>query len=98
MNWPSANEFSYFCFPNKDVSVTKVRLAAEELYKFNTVAELFGSEFVKKILITADMDRSCDDPDSLRERMDEMGIKRLEMVHQRGEAALARALRGLCGV
>ena len=28
------NEFSYFCFPNKDVSVTKVRLAAEELYKF----------------------------------------------------------------
>lgn len=71
---------------------------SEELYKFNTVAELFGSEFVKKILITADMDRSCGDPDSLRERMDEMGIKRLEMVHQRGEAALARALRGLCGV
>ncbi len=27
------NEFSYFCFPKADVSVTKVRLAAEELYK-----------------------------------------------------------------
>ena len=27
------NEFSYFCFPEKDVSVTKVRLATEELYK-----------------------------------------------------------------
>ncbi len=27
------NEFSYFCFPKGDVSVTKVRLAAEELYK-----------------------------------------------------------------
>ncbi|MBO5379427.1 MAG: 1-acyl-sn-glycerol-3-phosphate acyltransferase [Clostridia bacterium] len=27
------NEFSYFCFPEKNVSVTKVRLACEELYK-----------------------------------------------------------------
>ena len=26
------NEFSYFCFPPKDVSVTKARLATEELY------------------------------------------------------------------
>ena len=27
------NEFSYFCFPPKDVSVSKARLATEELYK-----------------------------------------------------------------
>ncbi len=27
------NEFSYFCFPGENVSVTKVRLACEELYK-----------------------------------------------------------------
>ena len=27
------NEFSYFCFPKEDVSVTKARLATEELYK-----------------------------------------------------------------
>lgn len=27
------NEFSYFCFPDDNVSVTKVRLATEELYK-----------------------------------------------------------------
>ncbi|MBR5520527.1 MAG: 1-acyl-sn-glycerol-3-phosphate acyltransferase [Oscillospiraceae bacterium] len=27
------NEFSYFCFPPNDVSVTKARLATEELYK-----------------------------------------------------------------
>ena len=27
------NEFSYFCFPPKNVSVTKARLATEELYK-----------------------------------------------------------------
>lgn len=27
------NEFSYFCFPKGDVSVTKARLATEELYK-----------------------------------------------------------------
>ena len=27
------NEFSYFCFPKNNVSVTKARLATEELYK-----------------------------------------------------------------
>ena len=27
------NEFSYFCFPKTEVSVTKARLATEELYK-----------------------------------------------------------------
>ncbi|MBR4077808.1 MAG: hypothetical protein IKK17_04300 [Oscillospiraceae bacterium] len=27
------NEFSYFCFPENHVSVTKTRLATEELYK-----------------------------------------------------------------
>lgn len=29
------NEFSYFCFPKEHVSVTKARLATEELYKMN---------------------------------------------------------------
>ncbi len=32
------NEFSYFCFPPKEVSVTKVRLATEELYKMKKQA------------------------------------------------------------
>ena len=71
---------------------------SEELYKFNTVAELFGSEFVRKILVTADMENSCHDADSLRERMDEMGIKRIESAHEKREASLARVLRGLCGI
>jgi len=31
------NEFSYFCFPKGDVSVTKARLATEELYKMKKV-------------------------------------------------------------
>ena len=31
------NEFSYFCFPNEKVSVSKVRLATEELYKMKKV-------------------------------------------------------------
>ena len=32
------NEFSYFCFPDKNVSVTKARLATEELYKMKKTA------------------------------------------------------------
>ncbi len=71
---------------------------SEELYKFNTVAELFGRELVKKILVTANMDHACDDPDTLRERMDEMGIRRIERAHEKREASLARVLRGLCGI
>jgi hypothetical protein len=31
------NEISYFCFPKSNASVTKVRLAAEELYKMKRV-------------------------------------------------------------
>ena len=31
------NEFSYFCFPKSDASVTKARLATEELYKIKRV-------------------------------------------------------------
>ncbi len=32
------NEFSYFCFPKGNVSVTKARLATEELYKMKKVS------------------------------------------------------------
>jgi len=31
------NEFSYFCFPKSEVSVSKVRLATEELYKMKKI-------------------------------------------------------------
>ena len=67
----------------------------DELYKFNTVADLFGSEDVKKVLVTSDIERACNDPASLRERMDEMGIKRIENVHQKTDRALMRTLRGV---
>ena len=67
----------------------------DELYKFNTVAEHFGSEYVKKVIVTADMEASCTDPASLRERMDEMGIKRIENTHLRSEGSLMRPLRGI---
>ena len=33
------NEFSYFCFPKSNVSVTKARLATEELYKIKRVRQ-----------------------------------------------------------
>ena len=34
------NEFSYFCFPKGEVSVTKARLATEELYKMKKKAKI----------------------------------------------------------
>ena len=41
------NEFSYFCFPKSDVSVTKARLATEELYKMKKVRRRPAKEIQK---------------------------------------------------
>ena len=38
------NEFSYFCFPKGNVSVTKARLATEELYKIKRVRRRAAKE------------------------------------------------------
>ncbi len=38
------NEFSYFCFPKGNVSVTKARLATEELYKMKKARRRSGYE------------------------------------------------------
>ena len=70
---------------------------SDELYKFNTVADLFGSDSVKKVFVCADMEHCCSDPDMLRERMDEMGIKRIENIHQKTAGTLKRTLCGIFG-
>ena len=36
------NDFSYFCFPKNEVSVTKARLATEELYKMKKIRSTEG--------------------------------------------------------
>ena len=36
------NEFSYFCFPKRNVSVAKARLAVEELYKMKKKQRVRG--------------------------------------------------------
>ena len=38
------NEFSYFCFPEGNVSVTKARLATEELYKIKKAKQRSGEK------------------------------------------------------
>jgi hypothetical protein len=43
------NEFSYFCFPGKNVSVTKARLATEELYKIEKEKKIAARRKKKEI-------------------------------------------------
>ena len=38
------NEFSYFCFPKDNISVTKARLATEELYKIKKAKQRSGEK------------------------------------------------------
>ena len=49
------NEFSYFCFPDNNVSVTKARLATEELYKIEKEKKIAarGKRREKTVAVTA---------------------------------------------
>ena len=46
------NEFSYFCFPDKSVSVTKARLATEELYKIEKEKKIAARGKRKKATVS----------------------------------------------
>ena len=53
------------------ISCKNGQVLVEELYKLNTVAERFGGDYAKKILIVSDFDKI----DAIKTRADEMNIK-----------------------
>ena len=53
------------------ISCKNGQVLVEELYKLNTVAQRFGGDYAKKILIVSDFDKI----DAIKTRADEMNIK-----------------------
>lgn len=68
---------------------------SEELYKLETVAERFGGEYAKKILVTASLDFLKDAGKYLRQRAIDMGILLIENVQDLDDDQIAQAVRTL---
>jgi len=68
---------------------------SEELYKLETVAERFGGEYAKKILVTASLDFLKDAGKYLRQRAIDMGILLIENVQNLEDDQIAQSVRTL---
>lgn len=64
------------------VSCKNGRVETEELYKLNTVAERFGGEYAKKVLVATSLDtranRKASNSEYIRQRAEDMGILLVE--------------------
>ena len=63
------------------ISCKNGKIPDDELYKLNTVAEQFGSDYAKKVLVAADMGKSANSRKYFFERAKDMGIQIIENVH-----------------
>ena len=58
-------------------------IPGDELYKLNTVAEQFGSEYARKVLVATDMGKAAKSRKYFLERARDMGIQIIEDVHKK---------------
>lgn len=68
---------------------------AEELYKLNTVAQRFGGDYAKKVLVSMALDSLGDAGKYLRQRAEDMGIQIIENIQNMDEEALLHKFRTL---
>lgn len=70
-------------------------VTADELYKLNTVAERFGGQYAKKVLVATSLNRLGKAGEYLRQRAKDMKIKIIENVNVLSDADLEDALKNL---
>ena len=68
-------------------------IPGDELYKLNTVAEQFGSEYARKVLVATDMGKAGKSRKYFLERARDMGIQIIEDVHKNGFGKLENILK-----
>ncbi len=66
---------------------------AEELYKLNTVAERFGGQYAKKVLIATAIDSLGEAGMYFRQRAEDMNIRLVENIQELDDAELARKIK-----
>ncbi len=70
-------------------------VTADELYKLNTVAERFGAQYSKKVLIATSISEMGVRGEYLRQRAADMGINLIENVQSMSESELEKKIRNL---
>ena len=65
----------------------------EELYKLSAVAEKFGGEYAKKVLVATALDERGSNADYLRERARDMNIRLVEKIQDADDSELQRIIR-----
>lgn len=71
------------------VSCKNGEVDSDELYKLSVVSERFGGKYVKKVLVTTQLDNMGYRAEYIRARANDMGIKLIENVDQMNEKELS---------
>lgn len=77
------------------ISCKNGQVKSTELYKLKTVAEKFGGEYAKAVLVATSIPEKGDDVAYLRQRMEDMGIGLIENVRELGDEELASEFKKL---
>ena len=70
-------------------------VTADELYKLSTVAERFGGQQAKKVLVATSLDSMGEAGKYVRQRAVDMGIRLVEKVQKMDDEELAKKIRNL---
>ncbi len=77
------------------VSCKNGEFSAEELYKLQTVAERFGGQYAKKVLIATSVDAMGTTGEYLRQRAKDMNIRLMENVQNKSDEQIKKELEAL---
>ena len=78
------------------ISCKNGQVDINELYKLNTVAQRFGGDYAKKVLVVTSLERNGgDSAEFFRDRARSMGIRLLENVQHMRENELERTVKNL---
>ena len=77
------------------ISCKNGNFEVDELYKLNAVAERFGGEYVKKVLIATELDKLGTKANYIRARAEDMQIRLIEDMDSMSDEELERVLKSL---
>ncbi len=70
-------------------------VTSDELYKLNSVAEHFGGQYAKKVLVATAIDSMGDAGEYLRQRAKDMDIRLVENIQELDDEELSRVIKNL---
>ena len=97
-NVRTVNEIDVFAMKDSIpvfISCKNGNFEIDELYKLHTVAEHFGSQYAKKVLIANELYRMGAKAEYLRARAEDMNIRLIENINKMDESELERVLKSL---